>query len=91
VRLAVELGFASGGVVELVEERAPGAARGTRFAIECERGRLDTPPPEPAVGLFARDLACFCARVLRGEPHYVSEARCVHALALVAAIERRLC
>jgi len=90
-RLEVELGFAGGGTVELREERAPGAARGTRFAIECERGELDTPPPEPAGGLFARDLACFCARVLRGAPSYVSEERCLHALALVAAIERRLC
>lgn len=90
-RLRVELAFANGGVVELIEERAPGAVRGTRFAIECERGLLETPPPEPAAGLFARDLACFCARVLRGAEPYVSEARCLHALALVAAIERRLC
>jgi hypothetical protein len=29
--------------------------------------------------------------VLRGAESYVSEARCLHALALVAAIERRLC
>jgi hypothetical protein len=91
VRLSIELGFARGGTVELVEERAPGAARGTRFEIECERGRLETPPPEPAGGLFARDLACFCARVLRGEPPYVSDARCLHVFELVAAIERRLC
>jgi hypothetical protein len=63
VRLAVELGFANGGVVELVEERAPGASRGTRFAIERERGRLDT-PARARRGLFARDLAC-SARVLR--------------------------
>jgi predicted dehydrogenase len=90
-RLEVELGFAAGGRVALVEQRAPGAARGTRWAIECERGVLGDPPVEPASGLFARDLDCFVARVREGADSYVSDARCVHVFELVAAIERALC
>jgi biliverdin reductase len=90
-RLEVELGFASGGVVALVEARAPGSVRETRWRLECENGPLDDPPAERPEGLFARDLACFVARVAERAEPYVSEARCLHVLELVAAIERRLC
>lgn len=98
-RLAVELGFAAGGSVTLVEARASGAVRETRWRVECEHGPLGDPPAERPADLFARDLACFVARVSdharpygseRAQP-YVSDARCLHVLELVAAIERRLC
>lgn len=89
-RLEVSLGFAAGGVVSLVEERAPGLARGTRWRVECENGPLGEPPPERPADLFARDLECFVARVTEGAESYVSDSRCLHVLELVAAIERRL-
>ena len=90
-RLEVELGFASGGAVTLVEERAPGAARATHWRVECEKGRLGDPPAERPADLFAGDLACFVARVSEDAEPYVSDTRCLHVLELVAAIERRLC
>ena len=90
-RLEVELGFAGGGHVSLVEERAPGAPRAMRWHVECEHGLLGDPPAERPAGLFAQDLASFVARVTRAAEPYVTEARCLHVLELVAAIERRLC
>jgi biliverdin reductase len=90
-RLEVELGFAAGGVARLVETRAPGGVRGTRWRVECEHGPLADPPAERPAELFARDLACFVARVSEHAEPYVSDARCLHVLELVAAIERRLC
>ncbi len=90
-RLEVELGFAAGGSTRLVETRGPGLSRGTRWRVECENGVLGDPPPERPAGLFALDLERFVARVERGAEPYVTEHRCVHALALVEAIERRLC
>jgi biliverdin reductase len=89
-RLEVELGFAAGGAATLVEERGPGSPRATEWALECERGPLTTPPPESPGALFARDLDCFLDRILRGAPSYLSEARVLHVLDLVGAIERRL-
>jgi hypothetical protein len=89
-RLAVELGFASGGTATLIEARGPGAPRATEWALECERGPLATPPSEPAGALFARDLDCFLDRILHAAPPYVSDARVLHVLDLVGAIERRL-
>ena len=91
-RLEVELGFAAGGEVVLVEERAPGGSRETRWQVECEHGPLGDPPAERPAGLFARDLDSFVARVAdRTVPPYVSEARCLHVFGLIEAIERRLC
>jgi len=90
-RLELELGFASGGAVTLVEERAPGGTRATHWRVECEHGLLGDPPAERPAGLFAQDLECFVARVAHGAAPYVSEARCLHVLELVGAIERRLC
>ena len=90
-RLEVELGFASGGVVALVEARSPGGVRETHWRVECEHGLLGDPPAERPEGLFACDLACFVARVVESAEPYVSEARCLHVLELVEAIERRLC
>ncbi len=87
-RLEVELGFASGGRVTLVEQRAPGALRATHWRGECEHGALGDPPNERPAELFARDLACFVARVLERAPSYVSDGRCQHVFELVAAIER---
>jgi len=89
-RLEVELGFAGGGAVTLVEERGPGLARATEWAVECERGRLATPPNEPPGALFARDLEIFLDRIERGAESYVSDARVLELLELVGAIERRL-
>ncbi|HXZ85936.1 MAG TPA: Gfo/Idh/MocA family oxidoreductase [Myxococcota bacterium] len=89
-RLEAELGFAAGGLVTLIEERAPGLARATEWSIECARGRLDTPPPEPGGELFARDLELFLDRIESGAPSYLSEARELEVLELVAAIEREL-
>jgi len=90
-RLEVELAFAGGGVVTLVEERGPGLARSTDWSIECARGRLATPPPEPPGALFARDLEVFLDRIESGAESYVSDARVLELLELVGAIERRLC
>lgn len=90
-RLEVELGFASGGHASLIEERAPGGPRAMHWHVECEHGLLGDPPAERPAGLFAQDLECFVARVTRGIESYVSEARCLHVLELVEAIERRLC
>jgi biliverdin reductase len=90
-RLEVELRFAGGGEVALVEERGPGLARATEWAIECERGRLTTPPSEPPGALFARDLEVFLDRIGRAAESYVSDARVLEGLELVGAIERRLC
>jgi biliverdin reductase len=86
-RLQVELRFARG-VLELVEERAPGLARALEWDVWCEGGRLVPPRPEPPSGLFARDLELFVARIESGAPASVSEERelCVHAL--VDAIDR---
>lgn len=89
-RLEVELGFAGGGAVTLVEERGPGLGRATEWSIDCERGRLETPPAEPPGALFARDLEVFLDRVERGAESYVSEPRVLELLELVGAIERRL-
>lgn len=89
-RLSVELGFSRGGAVELVEERAPGARRSTRWQVECENGALGDPPAERPEGLFARDLECFAARVTARARPYVADSVCLHVLELVAAIERRL-
>lgn len=89
-RLEVELGFAAGGTATLVEARGPGAPRATEWALECERGPLATPPSEPPGALFARDLDCFLDRILHAAPSYVSDARVLHVLDLVGAIERRL-
>jgi predicted dehydrogenase len=89
-RLEVELRFAAGGSVTLCEERGPGLARATEWAIECERGRLESPPPEPPGALFARDLDVFLDRIERGAESYVSDARVLEVLELVGAIERRL-
>jgi len=90
-RLEVELGFAGDGTVTLVEERGPGLPRATEWAIECERGRLDTPPAEPPGELFARDLEAFLDRIESGAESYVSNERVLELLELVGAIERRLC
>jgi hypothetical protein len=49
-----------------------------------------TPPAEPPGALFAQDLDCFLDRIERGAPPYVSDARVLHVLDLVGAIERRL-
>jgi hypothetical protein len=87
-RLEARLAFAAGGTATLVEERAPDAQRGTHWDVRCERGVLGSPPEMPAAGLFARDLDVFLDRILSGAPHYVDEARIVHVLALVQAIER---
>ncbi len=89
-RLEVELGFAAGGGVTLVEARAPGGVRATHWRVDCEHGRLGDPPSERPANLFARDLAAFVARIREGAEPYVSDARCLHVLELVEAIERRL-
>ncbi|MEX2208907.1 MAG: Gfo/Idh/MocA family oxidoreductase [Myxococcota bacterium] len=90
-RLEVELGFASGGAVTLVETRAPSGVRATHWRVECEHGPLGDPPAERPANLFARDLDCFVARVSEHAAPYVSDARSLHVLELVEAIERRLC
>jgi len=89
-RLEVELGFAAGGVATLVEERGPGLPRATAWALECERGPLGSPPPEAPGALFAQDLDAFLDRSEHGAAPYVSDARVLHVLELVGAIERRL-
>ena len=90
-RLEVELGFAAGGVVTLVESRAPGLARANAWSIECANGRLETPPPEPPGELFARDLDLFLDRVERGAEPFLAVERELAVLELVGAIERKLC
>jgi biliverdin reductase len=90
-RLDVELGFSGGGSLRLSETRTPGGARGAVWSLECEGGTLESPPAEPAGALFARDLDAFLDRIERGAAPYVSDARCLHALELVGAIERLLC
>ena len=86
-RLEVELGFRSGGEALLVEERGPGLPRQTRWAVRCERGRLEDPPREPPGALFREDLDHFIARVESGLEPYVSEARVLHVLGLVDQID----
>jgi biliverdin reductase len=86
--LRVDLAFRAGGRATLVEERAPGLARATRFAIECERGTLGDPPATPAGDPFREDLDCFLARILRGAPPYLSDSRLLHLFDLFAAVER---
>ena len=87
-RLEVDLRFAEGGGTRLSEERAPGLARATEWAVECEAGTLRSPPPAPESGLFARDLEVFVARIETGAVSYVSDARLLEALRLVDAIDR---
>lgn len=86
--LRVDLCFESGGELRLVETRAPGLGRATHWSIDCERGRLDDPPPGSERGLFRRDLDCFVARITSGADPYVTPARLVEVLELVAEIER---
>lgn len=89
-RLEVRLEFRRGGAASLVEERGPELPRATRWAIPCERGLLDDPPPATAQGgLFRRDLDCFLERIERGAPPYVTPERVLHVLGLVEEIERR--
>ena len=87
-RLQADLEFHQGGAVRLVEERAQGHSRQMSWAIECERGRLDDPPPASAAGLFARDLDGFVARVRSAAPPYVTDERVIAVLGLVDAIDR---
>lgn len=82
-RLELSLAFRDGGAVRLVEERAPGLARRARWAIDCERGPLGDPPPEPPGELFRADLDWFLDRVERGGPSYVADERVLHVLDLV--------
>ena len=65
-RLEAELRFAAAGGVRLVEERGPGLDRATEWDVECENGRLRTPPARPEAGLFVRDLEAFVAGVETG-------------------------
>jgi predicted dehydrogenase len=88
--LRVDVEFGDGGHTALHERRAPGLARRLRWAIACERGVLEDPPPLPVEGLFARDLAEFLSRVISRAQSYVSDARVVHGLELVHAIDRIL-
>ncbi len=90
-RLEVELAFRAGGAVTLLEQRGPGLPRATEWAIDCQRGRLGTPPAEPPGALFAQDLDVFLDRIERRAESYVSDARVLEALELVGAIERWLC
>jgi biliverdin reductase len=90
-RLDVELGFARGGSLRLSEARTLGGARGTTWSGELEGGPLESPPAEPAGGVFARDLDSFLDRVEKNAAPYVSDARCLHVMELVGAIERLLC
>jgi biliverdin reductase len=88
-RLRVALRFERGGALELVEERGPGLARGLEWDVLCEGGRLEPPPPEAPVGLFARDLELFIARIESGAPAFPAVARELELHALVDAIDRR--
>lgn len=86
-RLEVALEFAAGGATRLVESRAPGLARRTEWAIECERGVLDDPPPAPPGDLFRQDLDWFLDRIGHGRGPYVSDDRVLAALERVGEIE----
>ena len=86
-RLEVSLEFPGGGRTRLVEERGPGLARQTRWAIACEKGELDNPPAEPVGSLFRQDLDHFLARISEGRDPYVADARVLHVLELVEAID----
>jgi hypothetical protein len=86
-RLEIALEFEAGGEVRLLEHRAPGAERRTRFAIRAERGTLGDPPPLSPLGIFRSDLDCFVARVRHGGESYVTEERILHVLALVERID----
>lgn len=86
-RLAVVLRFARGGTLELIEERGRGLGRALEWDVQCEGGRLEPPPAEPAAGLFARDLDAFLARIETAAEPYVSEERELHVHALVDAID----
>jgi hypothetical protein len=88
--LSVDLAFARGGSTRLVETRAPGRARATHWAIECERGVLDDPPPEPSQGLFLDDLDWFLRRIQGQGGSYLPDVRILHVLGLVASIEAQL-
>jgi len=88
-RLAAALAFARGGSLELVEERGPGLARALEWDVWCEGGRLEPPAPEPAAGLFARDLELFLERIEQGSAPFVAEAHELAVHALVDAIDRR--
>ncbi len=90
IRLEVELAFRGGGEALLVEERGPGVSRQTRWAVRCEKGRLEDPPHEPPGALFRQDLDHFIQRVERGVDSYVSERRVLHVLSLVEQIDARL-
>jgi biliverdin reductase len=89
-RLEVELAFRAGGRALLVEQRGPGIARATRWALRCERGALDDAPDEGRGEPFRADLDAFLARIERGAAPYVSDARVLHLLDLVGEIEARL-
>ncbi len=86
-RLEVGLAFRRGGEALLIEERGPGLPRQTRWAVRCERGRLEDPPREPPGALFREDLDHFIARVETGLEPYVSEERVLHVLSLVDQID----
>jgi biliverdin reductase len=91
-RLSLRLDFERGGSTELVEERGPGLARRTEWDIACERGVLGAPdlPPPAGRGLFAEDLDVLVGRIGGTAEPYVSRARVVEVLELVAQAERRL-
>ena len=89
-RLRADLEFARGGATELREERGPDLSRALRWNIPCARGALLDPPAAPVQGLFARDLACFLARVRERAPSYVCDEDVLHGLELVEQIERVL-
>jgi predicted dehydrogenase len=89
-RLEVELAFRAGGRALLVEERGPGIARATRWALRCEGGALDDPAADGPGEPFRADLDAFLARIERGAAPYVSDARVLHLLDLVGQIEARV-
>ncbi len=88
--LEVELTFRAGGRVLLVEQRGLGVARATRWALRCEGGALDDPPAEPPSDPFRADLDVFLARIERGAPPYLADARTLHLLELVEQVEARV-
>ncbi len=61
--LRVDLEFASGGRVRLIEERSEAAPRATHWAVECERGPLRNPSASSPRGVFAQDLESFASRI----------------------------
>lgn len=89
-RLKVELEFRAGGRALLVEERGPGIARATRWALRCEGGTLDDPAADGQGEPLRADLDAFLARIEHGAAPYVSDARVLHLLDLVGEIEARL-